>query len=166
MRPGREEKGKVVKTLEEILAEHRLFKGMDPAHLELIAGCGSNARFNEGENLFRDGEPADHFFLIRHGNVALDIYVPQRGPVTVETVHEGQVVGWSWLFPPYRWHFDARSVALTRVISFDGKCLRGKCDENPEFGYLLMQRFAQVITERLQAARLQLLDMYGHSTET
>lgn len=154
-----------MKTLTELLAEHRLFEGMASEHLELIAGCGSTARFAEGEHLFRDSEPADRFFIIRHGTVALDIYVPQRGAVTVETVQDGQVVGWSWLFPPYRWHFDARSVASTRAIAFDGRCLRGKCDENPEFGYLLMQRFAQVMTERLQASRLQLLDMYGHSTQ-
>ena len=81
----------------------------------------------------------------------------------IETLHDGDVVGWSWLFPPHRWHFDGRATAPTSLIAFDGACLRGKCDADHELGYQLMRRFAASIVERLQATRLQLLDVYGHA---
>ena len=148
-------------TLEAILAEHPFLKGLDPAHIELIAGCASNVRFNKGDFIFREEDEADRFYLIRHGLVALDVFVPQRGPVTIDTIQEGEVVGWSWLFPPYRWHFDARALQLTRAVAFDGKCLREKCDKDAQLGYQLVTRFAQVIMQRLQSSRLQLLDLYG-----
>jgi CRP-like cAMP-binding protein len=93
--------------------------------------------------------------------VALQVFVPQRGPITVETVAAGEVLGWSWLFPPYRWHFDAQALELVRAIAFDGQCLRNKCAEDHDLGYALMQRFAQIMLQRLQATRLQLLDVYG-----
>ena len=101
------------------------------AHLELIAGCGQNTGFEAGEYLFREGDQADTFYLVRHGRVQLETFVPGRGAVTIQTVDEGDVVGWSWLFPPYRWHFDARALDLVRAVAFDGACLRGKCDERP-----------------------------------
>jgi len=150
-----------MRTLESVLAEHPFFKGLDPRYLELLAGCASNVRFNAGEFIFHEGEEANRFYLIRHGKVALEIFVPERGPVTIQTIDAGDVLGWSWLFPPYRWHFDARAIELTRAIAFDGQCLRSKCDEDHDLGYELMQRFARIITERLQATRLQLLDVYG-----
>ncbi len=151
-------------TLEAILAEHPFLKGLDPAYIELIAGCASNVRFNKGDFIFREEDEADRFYLIRHGLVALDVFVPQRGPVTIDTIQEGEVVGWSWLFPPYRWHFDARALQLTRAVAFDGKCLREKCDKDQQLGYSLVTRFAQVIMQRLQSSRLQLLDLYGDIT--
>jgi CRP-like cAMP-binding protein len=86
--------------------------------------------------------------------------------VTIETINEGEVLGWSWLFPPYKRQYDARAIVLTRAIAFDGKCLRGKCDQDQQLGYELMRRFAQVMVDRLRAARVQMLDIYGHSTET
>ena len=151
-------------TLEAILAEHPFLKGLDPAHIELIAGCASNVRFNKGDFIFREEDEADRFYLIRHGLIALDVFVPQRGPVTIDTIQEGEVVGWSWLFPPYRWHFDARALQLTRAVAFDGKCLREKCDKDAKLGYELVTRFSQVIMQRLQSSRLQLLDLYGDIT--
>jgi hypothetical protein len=71
------------------------------------------------------------------------------------------VIGWSWLFPPYRWHFDGRALSSVRATSFDGACLRGKCDQDPALGYELMKRFARVFSERLRGTRLRLLDVYG-----
>ena len=142
-----------METIETILHDVPLFEGLTPAELELIAGCGSNVRFREGELLFRDGDEADTFYVLRHGSVALETFVPARGPVTIETLEAGEVVGWSWLFPPYRWHFDARALSLVRATSFDGACLRGKCESDPRLGYDLMSRFAQVVIERLQWTR-------------
>jgi len=104
--------------------------------------------------------------VLRHGGVALETFVPARGAVVIETIEAGEVVGWSWLFPPYQWHFDARAVSLVRATSFDGVCLRGKCETDPQLGYDLMSRFAQVMIRRLQWTRLRLLDVYGDGHRT
>ena len=150
-----------MQTLETILAQHPFFKDLEPRYLQLVVGCATNVRFKMGEFLFREGEDANQFYLLRHGKVALQVFIPQRGPITIETIEAGEVLGWSWLFPPYRWHFDALALELVRAIAFDGQCLRGKCEEDHDLGYALMQRFAQVMAQRLQATRLQLLDLYG-----
>jgi len=152
-----------METIGSVLRETPLFNGLAPADLELIAGCGANIRFRPEEMLFRDGDEANTFFLLRHGTVALETYIPSRGSVTIETIDAGEVVGWSWLFPPYRWHFDARALSLVRATVFDGACLRGKCEADPRLGYQLMSRFAQVAIERLQWTRLRLLDVYGYA---
>ncbi len=152
-----------MRTLEELIADAPLFEGLSAAHLRLIAGCGANEHFAAGAELFREGAPADRFFLIREGAVALEVEAPGRGRLVIETLHPGEVVGWSWLFEPYRWQFDARARELTRVVGFDGVCLRGKCEADHELGYQLMRRFAASVIERLQATRLQLLDVYGHA---
>jgi CRP-like cAMP-binding protein len=112
--------------------------------------------------LFREGTPADRFFLIREGRIALEIDAPGRGPLTIETLQAGDVVGWSWLFEPYRWHLDGRAVSSTGLVAFDGACLRAKCEADHELGYALMQRFAECLIERLEATQLQLTDVYGH----
>jgi CRP-like cAMP-binding protein len=150
-----------MQTLEPILSEHPFFKDMSPEYVQTLVGCASNVRFAAGEMIIREGEQADRFYLIRSGKVSIEIFVTGRGPVTVQTISEGEIVGWSWLVAPYVWRFDARAIELTRAIALDGKCLRGKCDEDPQLGYELLKRFAYVMTERLQATRLQLLDMYG-----
>ncbi len=153
-----------MKQLDALIAEMPIFRGLAPAQLELIAGCATTMRARAGDRLFTMGEPADVFYAIRHGAVALELHVPARDAVALETLHDGDLLGWSWLFPPYRWEFDARVQADTALISFDGACLRGKCDADHELGYELMQRFAQVIIARLQATRLRLLDVYGVGT--
>ena len=150
-----------MRTLDALIVESPVFKGLDQDELELIAGCASNVVFAAGDRLFREGDQADTFFLLRHGLVALDAYVPNRGQLTVETVGPGEIVGWSWLFPPHRWHFTGRAVELVRAVQFDGACLRKKCDEDPLLGYDLLTRFSQVLISRLQATRLQLMDVYG-----
>ncbi len=150
-----------MRTIEGLITELPTFAGLDPGYLELIAGCGSNRVFEAGEHLAREGDPADAFFAIRHGRVALELTASASGPLMISTLGEGAVVGWSWLFPPHRWSFDARALEQTRVVAFDGACLRGKCDADHELGYALMQRFAAVLLDRLQATRLQLLDVYG-----
>lgn len=150
-----------MKTIETVLQDFPVFAGLSPDQLSLLAGCASNVHFEEGAVVFREGDPADVFYAVRHGSVALELFVPARGPVTIETLEGGEVVGWSWLFPPYRWHFDARALTPIRATAFDGACLRGKCEQDPALGYDLMSRFAQVLIERLQWTRLRLLDVYG-----
>jgi len=150
-------------TLERVLAEHPLLKGCQPHYLQLLVGCASNVRFNAGEVIFRQGEEADLFYLIRQGRVALEIPDAGRGPIIVQTLAAGDVLGWSWAITPYRWHFDARAVELTRAIAFDGKCLREKCEVDHDLGYEVMRRVTRVMEHRLQATRLQLLDVYGNA---
>jgi CRP/FNR family cyclic AMP-dependent transcriptional regulator len=149
-----------VRTLDTLIDESPVFHGLDPAQLELIAGCASNAVFAAEERLFREGDPADVFFLVRHGVVALDRYVPNHGVIREGTVGPGEIVGWSWLIPPYRWDVTGRALEAVRAVRFDGACLRGKCDLDAELGAALLGRFSQVLVARLQAARLRLTEVY------
>jgi len=149
-----------METLEPILAKHPFLKGLEPEHLEILVRCASNVRFNAGQFLFHEGEAANEFYMIRQGKVAIQIQGAERGPITVQTIGEGEVLGWSWLIPPYYWRFDAQALELTRAIALDGKCLRTKSEEDHDLGYQLLKRFADIIVERLEAARLQLLDVY------
>ena len=150
-----------METIEGLLRDVPFFGDMAEEHLALVAGCASNIHFDADEVLFREGDPADTFFLVRHGEVALELFVPGRAGMTIETIQSGDVIGWSWLFPPYRWHFDARALVPVRATMFDGACMRGKCEGDTGLGFDLMSRFAQVMMERLQWTRLRLLDIYG-----
>ena len=151
----------MARQLEEILADVPFLDGMSPERLALLAGCASNVHFDAGELIFREGDEANTFYVVRHGSVAVELHAPARNPMTVETIEAGEILGWSWLFPPYRTHFDARALSSVRATGFDGGCLRGKCEDDPALGYDLMKRFAQVFTERLHWTRLRLLDIYG-----
>ena len=150
-----------METLERIIAEHPSFSGLRPEYTELVTGCASNTRFDSGTYLFKEGEEANEFFLIREGHVALEIFAPQRKPIIVQTVGAGEILGWSWLMPPYHWRFHARAVEPTRAFAFDGKCLRTKCEQNHDLGYELLKRLAAIIGQRLEATRLQLIDVYA-----
>lgn len=150
-----------METLERLLDEHPFFQGMEKRHLELLVGCASNVRFEAGQYLFRQGEEANHFYLIRQGKAAIEIHAQEQGSIILQTVGEGDVVGWSWIVPPHRWTFDARAVELTRAIALSGECLRQKCEEDHDLGYALLKRFAQVMAKRLEAARLQLVNIHG-----
>jgi CRP/FNR family transcriptional regulator, cyclic AMP receptor protein len=151
----------MIHTLEPILREHPFFHGMEDRHIQLIAGCSMNVRFETGHVVFREGDAADHFYLIREGLVSVQLVIPHRGLTTVQTVGGGEILGWSWLFAPYRWHFDARTQQPTHAFAFNGKCLRAQCDRDHDLGYEIFRRFIQVVTQRLESTRLQLLDMYG-----
>jgi CRP/FNR family transcriptional regulator, cyclic AMP receptor protein len=147
--------------LERIVLEHPFFSGLQKELGAVISGCARNLRFEAGQYLFHEGDPADEFFLVRHGVVALEITPPGREPLVISTVPEGEIVGVSWLVPPYRWVHDARAVELTRVIGLNAKCLRTKCDADDHLGYEMMKRFVPILMKRLRATRLQLLDVYG-----
>jgi CRP-like cAMP-binding protein len=150
-----------MQTMEQELSAHPFLAGLSPKYIRVLMGCSSNVQFDRDRYLMREGEAADTFYLLRHGKVALEIHAPQGGPLVIETIEAGEVLGWSWLFPPYRVHFTARALEPVRAISLDGACLRGKCGRDHDLGYALMQRFASVVIERLQATRLQLLDLYA-----
>lgn len=147
--------------LDTIISEHEFFKGLDPSFSELVAGCAKNVRFDAGTYLFNEGDEAAEFFLIRHGRVGLEIKAPGRLPMRFLTADEGEIVGISWLIPPYQWSYDAKALDLVRAISLDATCLRGKCESDNRLGYELMKRFVPALADRLHATRLQLFDLYG-----
>ena len=148
--------------IKTILSKHFLFEGLPQKQLELIVGCASNVKFDTKDFIFREGQEADRFYIIREGRVALEsVLAPDREPLTIQILDEDDVLGWSWLFPPYRWRFDAKAIVPTQAIMLDGKFLRKKCEEDHDLGYELMKRFAYVIQQRLQAVRLQNPNMYA-----
>ncbi|CAJ0780226.1 cyclic nucleotide-binding domain-containing protein [Ralstonia chuxiongensis] len=147
--------------LERILSEHPFFAGFAADHLRLVEGCARNRRFDAGQYLFHESESADEFFLVRHGRIALELASPGRAPAVFETLDQGEIVGASWLVPPYRWAFDARAVELTRAIGINAACLRSKCEADHHLGYEMMKRSMPILTNRLHATRLQMLDVYG-----
>jgi CRP-like cAMP-binding protein len=150
-----------VHTLAELLEETPVFEGLDAATLALIAGCARNEAFPAGRLIVAEGDPADTFLLVRRGRIALELHAPGRGPLVIETVEPGEVVGWSWLFPPYRWHLAVRASQDVGALSFDGACLRGKIESDHGLGYELMRRFARLAIDRLEHTQLRLLDVYG-----
>lgn len=146
--------------LERFLVESPFFKGMKKEYLELLVGCASNVRFDAGEFILREGTVANASYLIRQGKVALEVVAPKRGSITIQTLSAGEVLGWSWLVRPYHWHFNARAVELTRAIALNGECLRRKSEDDCCLGYELLKRFTEIMVERLQAARFQLVNIY------
>lgn len=150
-----------MRSIEDLLADHSFFAGLDRDTLTLVAGCASNRHYRPSEYLFRQGGAADQFYVLRRGEVQLELFSPARGPLVMETYAEGDVLGWSWLVPPYMWEADARATEDTDVVAFDGLCLRTKCDENPDLGYELLKRAARVMNTRLFGALVRLLDIYG-----
>lgn len=150
-----------MKYLKAIINEHPFFHGMKPEHLELAAQAAREVKFAAGDVIFREGECAADFFLLETGRVVLDAHAPGREAVVIQTLGPGDVLGWSWLFPPFVWHFGARAIAPTTAICFNGARLLIACEENSALGYDLMKRVARVMMQRLQATRLQLLDVYG-----
>jgi CRP-like cAMP-binding protein len=149
-----------IESFEEILAEHPFFAEMEREHVAALVGCAANVTFDAGRFLFRSGQPADHFYVVRQGRVSVEILAPGRGEIAIETASEGDVLGWSWLFPPYKWHFDARATSFVRALALDGACLRKQCQQDKALGFELMQRFAAVVVQRLETTQMQLMDLY------
>ena len=149
-------------TMEEVMSTHPFFSGMDSKLITTLVSCAGNRVFQPGEYLCREGEQADSFYLIRSGRVTLEVYAAPRGPLRIETLQEGDVLGWSWLMAPYRWHFDAKAVATVQALALDARSLRDRCELDHELGYQLLTRFSNLIEERLQTIRSQLLAVYGH----
>jgi CRP-like cAMP-binding protein len=151
--------------LEQILREHAFLDGLDRAACSLVGGCARHVTFEAGTYLVREGQPANELYLIRHGRVSLEVALPERGALQFQTLGKDEVVGVSWLVPPYRWTYDAKALELVRAVAVDAQCLREECEKDHDFGYKLMMRFVPVLIERLQATRFQILDIYGSRQE-
>jgi CRP/FNR family transcriptional regulator, cyclic AMP receptor protein len=140
------------------IAAHPFLAGMSPHHIELLARYATKKQFKPGEIIFRAGEPAHGFYLVESGRIALEGSVMEHGPIATDIVGAGEPLGWSWLFPPYRWHFDARAIEPVTVIFFDGDILRQHYNEDLTLGHDLSQRICKVMVHRLQATRRKLIE--------
>jgi CRP-like cAMP-binding protein len=136
--------------------QHPFVRFFPVEQLALLSHCAMLVQFESGQAIFHEGEPANRFYLILDGAVALQANRRQKGTIQVEILHGGDVLGWSWMFPPYLWHFDAVAVECTQAVFFYGTWLRQAADMHPEFGYELMKRVAEVVIQRLQSTRRQL----------
>jgi CRP-like cAMP-binding protein len=152
------------KDIEGILKGHPFFQGLDAGQVSAIAECASEVQYEAGHKIFKEGQPSEQFHLIRSGEVALEIFVPGKGPVVIQTVGENSILGWSWLVPPYKKQYDARVSKLVRALLFDGKRIRALCEQDPKLGYALLMKFSKIMSDRLWAARIQILDIYGKSS--
>ena len=151
-------------SLESQIVAHPFFDGLEATQVTSVIKHATITRVAARGFIFREGGDADKFYLIRRGKVVLTVFEPWKGSIAIQTLGAGEALGWSWLFPPYQWHFDARAVEDTEVIVFDAARLRTKLDDNPEIGYELLKRIARIMTERLQASRIQLLNIYDTSS--
>jgi CRP-like cAMP-binding protein len=149
----------MIQKLDSLIREHPFFHGMSDKQLKVIEGCAKNARFAEGKTIFVEGDPADAFYFIQEGSVSIELTVPNQPRSSVQTVGEGDILGWSWVSPPYHWHFNARALRPTKAIAFDARCLRSKLEQDHELGYELLKRFAGVIVQRMDATQVQLLKL-------
>jgi len=140
------------------IAEHRLFKDLAPRYLALLTEVAMFKEFAADEVIFREGDPANRFYLVTEGTVALESAPPDGPPVILQTIGRDDVLGWSWLFPPYYWHFDARATEPTKAIFFYGTWLRENCERDHDFGFEMIKRMSAIIIERLQATRRKLAD--------
>jgi len=147
--------------LESVLAQHRFFRELRPDHVKLLAGCAKNVVFQPGEYLFRQGQDADALYVIREGLISLELSAAGKGTIVIATAGSDEVVGWSWMVSPHRWRYSGKATQLTRAVAVDGKCLRGKCDDDHDLGYSLLWEVVRILAHRLEATRIQLLDVYG-----
>jgi CRP-like cAMP-binding protein len=141
------------------VSDHPFFRGMSPGLIEAVSHDSVDTTYEAGEMLVREGEVADRFHLIFHGKVAVEVGGSEEARLTVQTIGPGEVLGWSWISPPYLWQFDGRAVKETRVVSLDASVLRHALESQPTEGYRFLQRLLPVIGQRLENARIQLLDL-------
>lgn len=141
-------------------ADHAFIQALSEQHRMRLASGVRPFTASPGEYLAREGEPAHAFYLIQSGQIEIDMYLARRGAVPIQTVGAGEVVGWSWLLPPYRWQFDARAVDAVQGLSFDAAWLREQCEQDHELGYQLLKQLLAVVGSRLTATRVQRLDIY------
>lgn len=147
-------------SLARSIAEHEALANLDEDHIAFLSGCTKNVRYAAGDYLFREGEEASLLYLVRTGKVSLEIHAAKPGTIVVETLHAGELMGWSCLFPPHRWHVDGRAAKDTLVFAVEGKCLRNKLETDSAFGYAFTRTMLREVHRRLERTRLQVLDVY------
>lgn len=148
-------------SLEEYLAAQAFFSGLRPEFIEFLVHRARERRIEPGQVLFRQGERARHFYLLQNGGIVIEIPAITGPTLTVQRLGADQILGWSWLIPPYRWNFQARAEEATTLLEFEGDPVLARCEEESEFGYALMKRFAALMSERLEAARQKIMDQWN-----
>ncbi len=146
------------------LSAHPFLRGMSRDQVSVLAEAARDVKFPARYRLFEDGGNATRFWLIQSGHVSLDLHVPGEGPVVIETIGMGELLGWSWLFPPYTWAFGAVAATAVEAFEFDAPAVRERCAADPGLGYEFNQRITRVLANRLQATRIRLIARSGHST--
>ncbi len=146
-----------MESLEQALTQHPFLAGLDRGYARQLAGLASYQSFPAHQVIFDEGQPANELYLIRKGKVAIETALLGCESLVIQELGPGEVLGWSWLLPPYEWHYSARAAEPTDVIVLDGKALRARCEADHDLGYEMMKRFALVIVERLAATRRRLL---------
>ena len=154
----------MIESLERVLREHPFLDGLKETDIRFMVSCARNVRAKQGEFVVREGELSAHLYLIRQGRVGLETDVPGEGSIEVETLREGDILGWTSLFPTYRWHLDARALEDTALIAFDGPCLGRKLNDDPNLGYQVCRRLLYQVHQRLERMRMQNLDVYQRKT--
>jgi CRP/FNR family transcriptional regulator, cyclic AMP receptor protein len=147
----------MIEVTRSALAGHPFLRGMPPGHLDMLAEVGSDVVFPAGHRIFTDGGFAGKFWLIQSGHAVLDLHVPGEGPVVIGMVGMGELLGCSWLFPPYRWAFGAVCADPLEAFEFDAAAVRARCAADPVFGYEMQERLIRVLARRLQATRGRLM---------
>jgi CRP-like cAMP-binding protein len=150
----------IMSSIKDYLSSHAFFSGLNDDFIEFLADSATKMRIKEGESLFKQGERADKFYLLRSGQISIQVPALMGPTLDIQTLGEDQILGWSWLISPYRWSFQARAVEDSEVIEFDGSAILARCEKDPAFGYELFKRFAALMSERLDAARQKMMDQW------
>ena len=145
-----------METIEKIIAGHAFWQGIAPEFVPLLARCARRERYGVGDLVFQERQEASHLYLLHTGQVALETFVPGAGVTTLQVLNAGEALGWSWLFPPHRWQYTARSLDATEIVAFGAADLRAQAEANPAFGKDLVSRMAQILLQRLHATRVKL----------
>ncbi len=150
-------------TIEKLIASHELFADLEPKYIQTLAEFAIEREIPAGESLFTQGQRATAFYLMLSGNIIVETPAIMGPALELQSLGEGRILGWSWLIPPYRWHFQARAEEDSRVLEFDGKQLLKICERDTAFGYQLLKRFASLMGERLESARRRMMDAWNPS---
>ena len=148
-------------SIEDYLSDHAFFSGMDNSYVKFLSDSANELQMKTGDVLFQYGKPADKFYLLRQGKVSIQVPALMGPALDIQTLGDDQILGWSWLIPPYRWSFLARALEDSDLIEFDGSAILARCQEDPKFGYELFKRFASLMSERLDAARQKMMDQWN-----
>ncbi|MCH6583107.1 MAG: cyclic nucleotide-binding domain-containing protein [Gammaproteobacteria bacterium] len=148
-------------SIEDYLPTHAFFSGLDDSFMKFLSDSATELRVKKGDVLFQQGERADKFYLLRNGHMSVQVPALMGPTLEIQTLGEDQILGWSWLIPPYRWNFQARALEDSDLLEFDGSAILARCEEDPKFGYELLKRFATLMSERLDAARQKMMDEWN-----
>ena len=147
--------------IDDYLSTHAFFSGLSEGYVKLLSEFATEKHVDKGIVLFQQGRSADKFYLVRKGQVSVQVPALVGPPLELQLLGENQMLGWSWLIPPYRWNFLARAVEDSELIEFDGAAILARCEEDPKFGYELFKRFTALMSERIDSARQKMMDQWN-----